>query len=1693
MLIQHDSQDLEYLDLLQRKRLWFDMEQGRGNMTAGDNAPNISQPRESSEIEAGNLADKFTGPTANNRSTDISGARESSSDKLSSELQRTSGTGESIPDDFRTELEDSTGQDYSNVRLHTDDRSKEMVSEINAKAFTHGNDIYMPKENHDLSSPEGQNLLAEELIHTTQNNDTIYRYLDQDQVDDYIAMGEPGWEAIFKDIVEDGIEWSFSIYLPPSSETAIKAIQTNPDFLVFIQKKTLGSGRSAFIAMDLLVKAGREAFIDRASIAKTVAGELEYIKAQVNTLSPPQSEEDYDRFISDIDWMISNLKADKFPLHSLKKIKTYVNIFLSKLDNMLLVFSKMDEIENGNSGHGAKLSVGLNRYQMEHSMYSYLTLINPRLDSITFSIEYDVWGWEMYRGLYHINLSLNRGNDTDQMILLIENDLNAASTAFYNSGGQGALWHYIDVESSKIQAIKDKGTFMPSEKEYQQTVKILGVIAVELAVVGFSVGNYLMKKFIKDASIANPYAYGSSAKTAIKTLGNFHDKGIQLLSDHQGDIEALQLGLNNLVNDSDYKKAVQKYRDVFDAENTINAIKDVAAYILELIFDVAVTVAAIYTGGVAGMVTRGVLASAIGEIAIIELGVLAAESYVFTAVNRTFAEMKQLVKTGEVGLPTSFGEDYKKNFLLFGTLKAVAGGYSRLVSPSKSLKNQTGLFIVEMGTLTGFEMAYLAWENGGITAEQQKELLSWESLGRSAVFLLCLKATMSSLQNHIDLLRPHSSNKSLERVTNEIQETADLLNKQKSHKGLETKQQLKDLQTQTKNLIDAYKATFKSAQKSGKLSKKDSDVIQKIPSLLETVKAEIDRLDIINKYNIKPSASKDLMTFEAKNDWKFKEFKKDLTRLKVKGEFKTIGTLKNVSGDIYIFKPFESYGDGVIYFRRISQKAYNPSLSRLSEKMFGEKAQKAGKSPLKYVKDAFKRDFVAQGGKFDKGESWSGEYNNIVRDAIKRGWDPSKNEGLPYESYDAASKYFAEIRAEEFRKQIETKELTSPSTESILLISEKMSQSQIDMVVEKLGAEPTMFGENCDYLTNRVKNLEYVKNIEVVPEVMTVEFTSHSRVLIKGAELIGDPLNKELKTNVELAKQFNRNLEVLSEPAREKLINRAESDIKNGTVADVVEKMNTLLDAFPIEARNELADILAGIKDIETYDRYINNLKYLPANRTVNDLHMSVVRTSSTNKLPKFNRDLKIKNERKPIFKKQEIENPTGADKLLNEAALPYSRQFAGGTFYFHPDLNYAIKARIESGINPKHTQKYFENLHKQYPNGIKYDANGIPDMRTIAVKETQGEISKDGSGNIIEVDLSDKIEMQALGLENKIDGLTPIESKYKNNQYHQPTGGENRKAIKAEKTDVQHANLIMKKRWKARGYGKWVQPEGTAWYFVPRSHKMILVRVEELNLLNYKGNTRYTDLVKGPKKPKEIYQSDPITEETNTADEAIVQYVGMKKFRIKNGTYEWWNAAKGKWDKITLEKYLEKLEKARAPFKEKAQNQVDLAWKVEKKTSEDLQEVSSKVGGELAGFEYRVKSTESLTRKLISEGIDTSIKDVLRYTIVLDKTNFTVGVQNSMKNLKSLGYKTIKIKNSFQEGQVYKGINTQVKTPDGYIFELQYHTPESFDVKQNINHDLYEKYRLLDPKSQEAIELRNKMIENSNRVELPENVEDIK
>lgn len=75
----------------------------------------------------------------------------------------------------RAYLEPRFKADFSNVRLHTDAKAKDLSNKVGARAFTFGRHIFFNEGQYNPDSKAGLELLAHELTHTIQQRETIQR------------------------------------------------------------------------------------------------------------------------------------------------------------------------------------------------------------------------------------------------------------------------------------------------------------------------------------------------------------------------------------------------------------------------------------------------------------------------------------------------------------------------------------------------------------------------------------------------------------------------------------------------------------------------------------------------------------------------------------------------------------------------------------------------------------------------------------------------------------------------------------------------------------------------------------------------------------------------------------------------------------------------------------------------------------------------------------------------------------------------------------------------------------------------------------------------------------------------------------------------------------------------------------------------------------------------------------------------------------------------------------------------------------------------------------------------------------------------------------------------------------------------------------------------------------------------------
>jgi hypothetical protein len=127
--------------------------------------------------------EKETSPLSIQKKTDGSSDGVFASKNVEQGIQSTKGEGQGLPANVMQEMGSKMNADFSDVKVHTDEKSVEMNKEVGAKAFTSGNDIYFNQGQYNPASGQGKHLLAHELTHTVQQSGNVKRKIQRAETD----------------------------------------------------------------------------------------------------------------------------------------------------------------------------------------------------------------------------------------------------------------------------------------------------------------------------------------------------------------------------------------------------------------------------------------------------------------------------------------------------------------------------------------------------------------------------------------------------------------------------------------------------------------------------------------------------------------------------------------------------------------------------------------------------------------------------------------------------------------------------------------------------------------------------------------------------------------------------------------------------------------------------------------------------------------------------------------------------------------------------------------------------------------------------------------------------------------------------------------------------------------------------------------------------------------------------------------------------------------------------------------------------------------------------------------------------------------------------------------------------------------------------------------------------------------------
>ncbi len=209
----------------------------------------------------------------------------------------------------------------------------------------------------------------------------------------------------------------------------------------------------------------------------------------------------------------------------------------------------------------------------------------------------------------------------------------------------------------------------------------------------------------------------------------------------------------------------------------------------------------------------------------------------------------------------------------------------------------------------------------------------------------------------------------------------------------------------------------------------------------------------------------------------------------------------------------------------------------------------------------------------------------------------------------------------------------------------------------------------------------------------------------------------------------------------------------------------------------------------------------------------------------------------------------------------------------------------------------------------------------------------------------------------------------------------------------------------------------------------------------------------------------------------------------------DWSNDEEGSWRGDAPGQYLNAEENL---VTDHAQSRVDAA---ERELTGAVQGIDAEVPSiRLVGLENCIKGVDRFKEK-VAEGlalkheravgqIIKAMPDALRYTYQLPVSGYVDSFRATCDRLQEHGYRWVFCRNSW-ENLDYKGVNTRWRNPAGQLFEVQFHTADSFAAKQ-FTHEAYERLRNTSTDPREMGELRQFQRTVSAVIKIPDRVSEI-
>ncbi len=158
-----------------------------------------------------------------------------------------------------------------------------------------------------------------------------------------------------------------------------------------------------------------------------------------------------------------------------------------------------------------------------------------------------------------------------------------------------------------------------------------------------------------------------------------------------------------------------------------------------------------------------------------------------------------------------------------------------------------------------------------------------------------------------------------------------------------------------------------------------------------------------------------------------------------------------------------------------------------------------------------------------------------------------------------------------------------------------------------------------------------------------------------------------------------------------------------------------------------------------------------------------------------------------------------------------------------------------------------------------------------------------------------------------------------------------------------------------------------------------------------------------------------------------------------------------------------------------------------------DVKAAAEAFGGTLHKLAHRLKSPssayEALHGRPDSEGTMRSMKDLVRYSVILGEDSYTDSTKRMLGMLVGHGYSVSSVWNAWNDrGYPYRAVNVSLLSPNGARFELQFHTAQGARIN-DLTHGMYERRRLLPKGSEEYARILSEQHELADSIAIPSGI----